>query len=386
MSLDQYAFRFYNDDGGEATSTPYAAQNANITWPLDTNIRLRIGVSHFGDAAPATSKYMLFAAPSGTNKWFEVAPTGTGKIRLARSGGSPNNIPAGGVATTQRLTAPGYSPTPVFTAGRAWDDESGQDDVAIGNNQFTEMEWCLQAVSANGAQNADVYDFRVARVPGSGAPLARITGGVEVAVNANAASGSTSVAVPATATYVVAFWNHYDAGAGDTLATLTLNGVSMLPAVVELNDGQLGADQAGCGIADLAAPATGSQTLAWAWGAGGARTAGGGIYLVFFEGTVPGGVVRDADATTSNGSTEAQLTLTSELSDIVIAMAFNDVGTVAVTGASAVLVDENTQTGHTTDIAVVPAGSGSPLASGFTLIDMTGENWGGLAAIALRTT
>lgn len=165
MSLDQYAFRFYNDDGGEATSTPYAAQNANITWPLDTNIRLRVGISHFGTLSPAGAKYMLFAALSGTNKWFEVAATGAGKIRTSISGGSPNNIPSGGVATTQRLTAPGYSPTPTFVPGRAWDGDSGQDLISIGNNQFTELEWCLQAVSANGAQNGDIYDFRVLRIP-----------------------------------------------------------------------------------------------------------------------------------------------------------------------------------------------------------------------------
>lgn len=92
MSLTQYAFRFYNDDGGEATSTPFAAENANISWPLDTNVVLRLGVTHDGSAAPSTSKYMLFAARVGTEAWFEVSPAGAGKLRVAKSSGSPNNI------------------------------------------------------------------------------------------------------------------------------------------------------------------------------------------------------------------------------------------------------------------------------------------------------
>lgn len=229
MSLDQYGFRFFNDDGGEANATAYAAENTNIQLPLDTNVRLRMGVRNIGAAAPTTSKYMLLAAPTGTSKWFEVSPTGLGKVKVYASGGSPNNIAAGGTPTSQRLSAPPTgSPTGAFVAGRAWDDESGSDDVAIANGQFTEMEWCIRAIAGNGAINGDIYDFRVYRIPSSGPGATAPT--IENTVNATAQTVSSLTLTGFTVTaankgmFGVAI---YDATAGDrVVASVIRNGQS----------------------------------------------------------------------------------------------------------------------------------------------------------------
>ncbi|HKQ22879.1 MAG TPA: hypothetical protein VJT81_00370, partial [Burkholderiales bacterium] len=163
--LDQYAFRWGHDDGTEATHTWLDAQNVNVSLPLDDPCLLRIGLYCPGDA-PATSKYLLFYKKTTDIAWREVINTGTLPIKLAPSAGSPNNIPAGGEATTNRLSPPTVSPTPTFTAGRRWCDESAEDDVPLGNGQFTELEFSVMAVSANGAVNGDMYDFRLARIPG----------------------------------------------------------------------------------------------------------------------------------------------------------------------------------------------------------------------------
>lgn len=69
------------------------------------------------------------------------------------------NITAGGEATTARLTAPSGKTTADFVTGRRWDNENGTDTIDITTDDYTEVEWCLQAQSP--AANAEVYQFRV---------------------------------------------------------------------------------------------------------------------------------------------------------------------------------------------------------------------------------
>ena len=40
-----------------------------------------------------------------------------------------------------------------------WDDENGTDSIDITVDDYTELEWCLQAQSP--AANGDYFDFRV---------------------------------------------------------------------------------------------------------------------------------------------------------------------------------------------------------------------------------
>jgi hypothetical protein len=73
-----------------------------------------------------------------------------------------SNITAGGEATTAQLTAPSGKSTSDFVTGRMWDDENGTDTIDITTDDYTEVEWCLQAQSP--AVDDDVYQFRVYNV------------------------------------------------------------------------------------------------------------------------------------------------------------------------------------------------------------------------------
>jgi hypothetical protein len=76
-------------------------------------------------------------------------------IQLSASG----NITASGENTTVQLTAPSGKSTSDFVAGRIQDDENPADAINITADDYTEVEWCMQA-TANAA-NDDVYQFRV---------------------------------------------------------------------------------------------------------------------------------------------------------------------------------------------------------------------------------
>lgn len=71
-----------------------------------------------------------------------------------------SNIAAGGEDTTARLTAPsGKSSVTDFDTGRRWDDENGTDAINITEDDYTELEWALEATG--NAIDAGDYDFRV---------------------------------------------------------------------------------------------------------------------------------------------------------------------------------------------------------------------------------
>jgi hypothetical protein len=48
-TLDQKAYRYFNDDGSESGSTPMAAQNTNVNVAAGTNFRIRFGIQATGD-------------------------------------------------------------------------------------------------------------------------------------------------------------------------------------------------------------------------------------------------------------------------------------------------------------------------------------------------
>ncbi len=137
-------------------------------------------------------------------------------------------------------------------------------------------------------------------------------------VNASAASGSTSVTVPAGATAAVAFWAHFDA-ASSTLSTLTLNGVSFTTRS-ELSD-NVPADASGTGVATITTlPAPGSTTLAWAWSAGGARAEGGGLFVVWVKDVNTSDVYRDADTAHATSGGAVAVTIDTAATDLVLAL------------------------------------------------------------------
>lgn len=167
MALEQEGFRWRDDNGAEEGSpgaSYLAAQDSNISIGLDTPVRLRTIVNHTSGAAPGASNYRLEyrKVDSPTPQWAAVgiggSPSSSERVRLVLS----SFIASGGENTTAQLIAPAGSPKS-FTAGKIRDDVNGSDSITVGLDQYTELEWCLEAVSANGAQASDVYEFRVTR-------------------------------------------------------------------------------------------------------------------------------------------------------------------------------------------------------------------------------
>lgn len=72
-----------------------------------------------------------------------------------------SNITAGGEATTALLTPPSGKTTSDFQTGRMWDDENGTDALDLTADKYTEVEWCIKALAANGASNGQVYNLRI---------------------------------------------------------------------------------------------------------------------------------------------------------------------------------------------------------------------------------
>lgn len=226
MALELEGFRWVNDDGSESASTFAAAQDTNFSLPLDTPKRLRCIVNSV-TTSPATSKYRLEYKEAAEAVWTEVKVGGGGKITLAAS----SFIAASGENTTARLTAPaGKSSGADFVAGRIWDDESGLDDVALANGKYTEDEFCLQAVSANGAVVSDVYSFRMVYLT---------SGGVPITLNALTTAGNAT-----------------DCEQGSQVTTITLTGITVAAGsnrglVVELTWGTISVDIPGLTVTAL---------------------------------------------------------------------------------------------------------------------------------------
>ena len=74
-SIDQEGFRFRNDDGDEANATWAADQDANLTAPLDTNLRLRMIRNANGD--PGTAPFQIEYSSDGNN--YSIIPVYSGQ-------------------------------------------------------------------------------------------------------------------------------------------------------------------------------------------------------------------------------------------------------------------------------------------------------------------
>ena len=160
MALEQEGFRWRNDDGSETTATWADSQDTNISLALDTPVRLRFAID-VNTGPSGAAKYRLEYKKSTDSQWIGIMPSGTAghAVTLALS----SNITAGGEATTAQLTAPSGKTTGDFATGRMWDDENGEDETAdIAASDYTEFEWCVQAVSGV-ASASDIYQFRVTR-------------------------------------------------------------------------------------------------------------------------------------------------------------------------------------------------------------------------------
>lgn len=194
-------------------------------------------------------------------------------------------------------------------------------------------------------------------------------------VDASGGNGSTSVTVPTDATAVVAFWAHWDGNAGSILSSLTLDSVAFT-IHEQLAEGAV-SNENGVGVATLVSPATGSRTLAWTWSAGGARSEGGEIILVYVKGVNLADPVRDTALDAAEATDNVSVTLTTQSTDLVLAFGERFTGgNPALDGT--VFINNATLNSHVYDVSQVTAGASS------TTIAMTNESWSCMAGIALK--
>lgn len=92
----------------------------------------------------------------GASVLVRLRATGTPAFQMAAS----SDITASGENTTAQLTPPSGKTTSDFDAGRIGDDENPLDAVDLTADDYSELEWCVQA---NGAavSAGQVYQFRV---------------------------------------------------------------------------------------------------------------------------------------------------------------------------------------------------------------------------------
>lgn len=94
---------------------------------------------------------------------------------------SPNIAASAATSTTALLLPPLGRTTSNFVAGRISDDTNPLPSVTLGPNQYTELEWCLQA--SEDALFGDTYEFRITRagvVLNTYSNMPRWTIGVEI--------------------------------------------------------------------------------------------------------------------------------------------------------------------------------------------------------------
>jgi hypothetical protein len=196
-------------------------------------------------------------------------------------------------------------------------------------------------------------------------------------VTASAASGSTSVTVPADCTCVVAFWCHFNVLGSSTLSTLTLGGNSFTTRS-EIATKSPTANSTGVGVATLTnLPGTGTQTVAWAWSDADARDEGGGLFLVYVKGVDTASLVHDSDTTNATGSNAVALTLDTGLTDLLLAACESFTGTNPGLDAT-VFINDVTINSEVYDLSDITPGATT------TTINMSGESDSAMAAISLR--
>jgi len=190
-------------------------------------------------------------------------------------------------------------------------------------------------------------------------------------VNIAASSGSTSVTVPADAEMVVATVGWYNGGSD--LGTLTLNSVQFTVQ----QEVDAGATTHGLQLATLLAPATGSQTLAWAWDLGDAPGEGGALVLTYVKNIHPTTPIRDSGSAVGEDVNNVEVTIDSEATDLIIAHVHNPTGGASPVLAGTVYVDDWQINNAWADTSQITATSPS------TTVTMTGEYYSAMSAVSI---
>jgi hypothetical protein len=74
LALEQYAYRFRNDDGSETTATWKAAQNTSASITPDETFRFRVGVNATAD--PPSHQYKVQYRKVGAAEWRDIDTAG----------------------------------------------------------------------------------------------------------------------------------------------------------------------------------------------------------------------------------------------------------------------------------------------------------------------
>ena len=155
------AYRFYNDDGGEAASTQIAAQDTDISPNVDADFQFqfRALIEETGGADGSVMDDYQVEVDKNSTGFVDLTTTDVGGVRAVAAGLTNDN------ATTNRASDPITDPgAGSFVAGEQSTD--GQvDDRLLTNSNFTEHVYGVELVSANVA-NGDTFDFRF-RTPNS---------------------------------------------------------------------------------------------------------------------------------------------------------------------------------------------------------------------------
>lgn len=200
--------------------------------------------------------------------------------------------------------------------------------------------------------------------------------GTAVQIDASGATSGTSSSftVPANCTLIIAQWHYWDSNSNVAMSSLSIDGDAFTLDVNVADTGNV----AGRGTASLQNPSTGTQTLAWNWGSGGARAEGGKIILTFITGNASVNPIRDTDSAGATSTTSVAATVDSETTDIIIAscQSFSSGGPPAIDGT--VYINNASLNDEVYDASEV-AGSATS-----TTVNMTGESSSSIVAVSIK--
>jgi hypothetical protein len=146
------------------TGITYGTLTERADTAVSTGNDLRVVICEHAVTSGTSSAVATWTATaSGTNSASSAGPAIMIRLRQVDQAfllTTSSNITASGENTTAQLTPPGGKSTSDFDAGRMQDDENPADAVDISADDYTELEWCMQARST--ALDGD-YTFRVTR-------------------------------------------------------------------------------------------------------------------------------------------------------------------------------------------------------------------------------
>ena len=203
--------------------------------------------------------------------------------------------------------------------------------------------------------------------------MANRIGFVEIDAS-GADSGTQAITVPAAADLAVAHYHYWEGAETAGAPAFDINSVGFTSSAHVDST----ADVVAVGSQRLANPATGAQTFAWNWGgAGGARSEGGNIIVAFYEDSDTADPIRATDSDRATGGNGVSATVTSVLSDEVMASCQRFTGgNPAIDGTT--FVNNSTVNSEVYDASDVTAGASS------TTVNMTNENYSSIIADSIR--